>query len=189
MLALALLAAGRGPEGGSSTDSRRLPSPGVELLEGDGFSLHYPAGARLQTESAEPPARQRVRIVGPEIAIRPVGADWTMAGAAYVLDVAAYENPKGLTAAAWVEENILRGREALSPPRVDSATVAGEPAVRVTMFGGDSEILTCYLARGERVVALQYADSPPGNSPIAPVQRDIYALILGSFRWNGEGSR
>lgn len=176
--ALALLAAACGRGGPEMAAPPALPSVGLEHYAGDEFSLSYPATAWLQVEEAT----RSLRIVGPELAIRPADAEWTMAGPGWVLDVVAWDNPDGLALGRWVETHGI-DREALSPPQLDSATVAGEPAVLVTTFGGDSWIRTYYLARGGRVVALRYADVPLANSPIAPIQQEVYALILGTFRW------
>ncbi len=38
------------------------------------------------------------------------------------------------------------------------------------------------------MVSLRYADLTLANSPITPIQSDIYALILGTFHWQS-GSR
>lgn len=157
-------------------------SVGTEILRGEGFTLRYPSGAKLVESPVEPPTRSLVRIAGPEIAIRPADADWRAEGAAYLLDVLTFENPSSLPAEQWVKEHIL-SQETLSPPRTGSAVVAGEPAVRVESFGGDAQIITLYLARGSRVVGLRYADIPQANQPIAAVQRDVYAMVLSSFRW------
>lgn len=157
-------------------------TPGLELLAGDGFSLRYPADARLEFVDPTPPALEAVRVVGPAVAVRPVDGEWTRAGAAWVLDVVVWENPEALGLREWVEAYMI-DREALSPPEVDLGTVAGEPAILVTTFGGDSWIRTWYLAKGRRVVELRYADVPRENDPIAPVARGVYALVLDTFRW------
>lgn len=160
-----------------------LPSQGLLRYDGDGFSLLVPEGARFLDEPAAAPATARVRIVGPEVAVRPAEENWVLSGPAYVLDVATYENNEAVPLREWVEGNAI-DPDALAPPTLEDATVAGEPAVLVTTFGGDSWIRTYYIGRGNRVVGLRFWDVPPANSPIAPVQRDVYALILGSFRWD-----
>jgi hypothetical protein len=187
VLALGLTLGGCALKDAPPVERVEAESVGVERFVGNGFSLRYPAGARL-VEPAESPTEQIVRIAGPDIALRPADADWVQGGAGYMLDVITYENPERLTAQAWVEQHIL-SVETLSPPKVADAVVAGEPAIRVAAFGGDSEIVTYYLARGERVVGLRYSDIPVANSPIAQLQRDIYALVLGSFRWEGGAAR
>jgi hypothetical protein len=186
-LALGLALGGCALDNAPPVERVEAQSVGVERFAGDGFSLRYPAGARL-VEPSESPTDQLVRIAGPDIALRPADADWVQGGAGYMLDVITFENPERLSAEAWVEQHILSA-ETLSAPKVADAVVAGEPAVRVAVFGGDSEIVTYYLARGERVVGLRYADVPVANSPIAQLQRDLYALVLGSFRWEGGAGR
>ncbi len=158
------------------------PSAQLELLEGDGFSIRYPANARIEIEGPRPPVRGMTSIIGPSVGIRPADAEWEWWGPAYRLDLLTYDNPGALTAEAWVRENILADSEALIHD-TQSAVVAGELAVRVSSFGGDSEIITYYLARERQVVALQYADIPLGNSPIAPVQQDVHTLLLSTFRF------
>lgn len=167
---------------GEGSVSVLVESEGSALLHGDGFTLRYPAGAKVIGSPTEPPALALVRIAGPEVAIRPADADWRVEGAAYLLDVLTYENPNQLPAEQWVNEYIL-SQEMLSPPRTGIAIVAGEPAVRVESFGGDSQIITLFLARGPRVVGLRYADNPVANQPIAAVQKDVYAMVLSTFRW------
>lgn len=171
-----------GEKGGAAKAAVLAESEGTAMLRGDGFMLRYPAGAKLIESPTEAPARALVRIAGPEIAIRPADADWRAEGAAYLLDVLTFDNPNQLSAEEWVKEHVL-SQETLSPPRTGSATVAGEMAVRVETFGGDSQIITLYLARGSRVVGLRYTDVPVANQPIAVVQRDIYAMALSTFRW------
>jgi hypothetical protein len=153
-------------------------TPGVATLERDGFTLRYPAGARVVTESDSV-----TRLLGPEIAISPAGQPWTISGAGYDLAVMSFPNPDRLEFGTWVEQRLASG-DAPSPPKIEPATVAGVPMLRVATFGGDSEFITYYAARGERVVALQYQQIPTANQPIAEVQQALYALILDSFRWS-----
>jgi len=171
-----------GGEAGKAKAAALAESAGLEVLRGEGFTLRFPAGAKLVESPTEAPVRSLVRIADPEIAIRPADTDWRVEGAAYVLDVLTFDNPSALPAEEWVKEQVLSA-ETLSPPRTGSATIAGEPAMRVETFGGDSQIITFYLARGTRVVGLRYADIPVANQPMSAVQQDVYALILGTFRW------
>jgi len=181
-LVVCLAASGCRRDETPAAGARALPSPGLQRYDGDSFSVLYPEGATVQEEQPAASAVALVRIVGPEVAIRPAAEDWVLSGPAYVLDVTTYSKGEVVPIRAWVEENAI-DPEALARPTIEETTVAAEPAVLVTTFGGDSWIRTYYMGRGTRVVALRFADVPPANSPIAPVQRDVYAFILGSFRW------
>lgn len=99
--------------------------------------------------------------------MRPGGEDWRFTGPAYVLDVIVYGNPDARPLRRWVEEHAI-DPEALAPPTIEEATVAGEPAVLVRTFGGDSEILTWCVGRGTRVVAPRFADVPFRTAPSRP---------------------
>jgi hypothetical protein len=53
------------------------PALGLQTFSGQGFALHYPANARVEVYE------DHLRILGPEIGVRPADADWGWIGWAY----------------------------------------------------------------------------------------------------------
>ncbi|MBM4467889.1 MAG: hypothetical protein FJ014_20460 [Chloroflexi bacterium] len=139
------------------------PALGLQTLDGQGFALHYPANARLETYE------DYLRILGPEIAIRPADADWGWWGWAYEMDIWVFDNPDGLSAADWARQHILsQWQEAAGGPftgpvndngqinedRVAEVSVGGLAAFQADWFGGDSTRRAIYVTDGKRVVSL-----------------------------------
>ncbi|MCK4450233.1 MAG: hypothetical protein KAX26_06545, partial [Anaerolineae bacterium] len=170
-------------------------SEGLETYNGEGFSLQYPVSA--QVESVD----DRVHIIGPQVSVKPGDADWFYSGPAYELIVRTYDNPKELDAESWARNYILaswqeakeQGGPLMGSPvsesgeiiekRVGRSVVAGYPAFWASFFGGDSCHRTFYLTNKHQVVVLSFDDYPLANQPLAMVQQDVYALIMGTFRF------
>lgn len=181
-----------------------LPSEGTQVYRGKGFSFRYPANAQVEHLTTEPPALDAVRIVGPEVFIKPGAEDWSYRGWAYEVTVALYDNPEGLDAESWARNRILtswqqakeRGEPIMGPPvsedgkireqDVGSTIVAGYPAFWANFMGGDSYRRVFYLSNGHWIATLSFDDYPLANQPLALVQQDIHALIMSTFRFEGE---
>ncbi|MGD8997570.1 MAG: hypothetical protein PVH80_05635 [Anaerolineae bacterium] len=185
------------------------PSPftlSLETYEGEGFSFQYPANARLKsvapTRSAwqvVSPATAEIHVIGPPVWVKPGDAAWAYRGPAYELIARTYENPKALDAESWARDHILaswqeardRGRPWGSLPvseegdvdedRVGRSIVAGQPAFWVSYFGFDSSIRAYHLTVDQKVLEVRFRLHPLENQPLATVQEDIYALVLGTF--------
>lgn len=176
-------------------------SEGTQVYRGKGFSLRYPANAQVEHLTTEPPALDAVRIVGPEVFIKPGAEDWSYRGWAYEVTVALYDNPEGLDAESWARNRILtswqqakeRGEPIMGPPvsedgrireqDVGSTIVAGYPAFWANFMGGDSDRRIFYLSNGHRIATLSFDDYPLANQPLALVQQDIHTLIMSTFRF------
>lgn len=169
------------------------PALGLQTLDGQGFVLHYPANAQVEVYE------DHLRILGPEIAIRPADADWWW-GVPYEMDIWIFDNPKGLSAADWARQYILsQWQEAqatgepftgpvingqINEDAVAEFSVGGLPAFQTDWFGGDSTRRAIYVTDGQRVISLIFNLYPVENNPIAKVEEDIYALMLSTFRFS-----
>jgi hypothetical protein len=65
--------------------------------------------------------------------------------------------------------------------RVKSVVVAGEPAFLVWLYAFDSSTGAYYLSSDRQMIELSFGLYPEANQPLAMVQRDVYALILGTL--------
>ena len=185
----------------------KTPSPltlSLKTYAGQGFSLRYPANARLENIAASSPVMTEMHIIGPQVWIKPGDADWVYRGPAYELIIRTYENPEGLDAESWTRNYILtswqEARERdwpggsfpvsaegeIDEDEVGSRVVAGQPAFWVNYFAFDSYINAYYLTSNHQIVGLSFYDHPLGNQPLAMVQGDVYALLLDTFRLEGE---
>jgi hypothetical protein len=183
----------------------------LETYRAQGFSFQYPVNARLESVTpagmawqAVSPATTQIHVSGPEIWIKPGDADWSYRGPAYRLIIRTYENPEALDAEAWARNYILTSwQEArrlkrpwgalpvseqgeIDEDKVGSSMIAGQPTFWVNYFGFDKNIIACYLVSGHQVVEVMFFSYPLENLPIAAVQRDVYALILDTFRLTGQ---
>jgi hypothetical protein len=186
---------------GQVAPPQEMQSDGLQTYRGPGFSLQYPANARVETKSTDPVATGEIHIVGPQVAVKPGDADWVYGGPAYELIVQVYDNPQGLDAESWARNYILtswrqakeRGGPLMGPPvsetgqieeqHVGRAVVAGQPAFWANFFAGDSYRRVFFVVHQQQVVALSFYDYPLANQPLATVQQDVYALIMGTFRF------
>lgn len=179
-------------------------SEGTQVYRGQGFSFQYPANAQVEHLTTEPPVLDAVRVVGPEVFIKPGAADWSYRDGAYEITVTIFDNPEGLDAESWARNRILtswqqakeRGEPIMGPPvsedgrireqDVGSTIVAGYPAFWANFMGVDSYRRVFYLSNGHRIATLGFDDYPLANQPLALVQQDIYALIMSTFRFEEE---
>lgn len=148
-----------------------------EVLRGNGFSLRYPASARVVRDLRD----SALWVRGPDIHDSAAG-DTGRSVAAYSLRATTYHNPRRLTAEAWVRENAL-SRSPPGPPVLHKVVVADEPAVLVVHGEGPVGTRTYYFARGTRVVAVEHPEVSARGGPVELLQRDMYDLLLGSFHW------
>ena len=137
--------------------------------------------------------------MGAQVWIRHGDADWGHRGAAYELVVRTYENPDRLDAEAWArayiqtawQEAVERKRPWGSLPisekgeiderKVETVVVAGQPGFLVWYYTFDSSKPAYYLATDGQIVEFSFRLYPVVNQPLAMVQRDVYALILGTL--------
>jgi hypothetical protein len=172
--------------------------------DGEGFLLQYPINAQVENVTIDSAAVSEVRIVGPEVFVKPGNANWGYQGAAYEIIVRTYSNPENLDAESWARDYILtswqeateQGEPLMEPPvsesgaiieqRVGESFVAGYPAFRVDFLAGDSYRRVFFLSYDYQVITLSFYDYPLSNQPLAMVQQDVYALIMSTFRFERE---
>jgi hypothetical protein len=191
-----------------ATSSRYTHTLGT--YRGRGFSFQYPVGARLaQVPPGKDPwqrvslATDEIHVIGPQVWIKAGDADWGYRGPAYELVIRTYENPQGQDAESWARNYLLvswreaqeRNRPRGSLPvseageiderRVESVVVAGRPSFLAWFFTFDSTTPAYYVATDRQIVELSFRLHIVENVPIAKVQRDVYVLILNTFRLEG----
>jgi len=171
---------------------------GVQLYSGDGWSFLYPLNATVETIS-----ETELQVVGPEIAIRPADADFTVSGPAYQMSVMIYDNPERVFPEVWAEQQILADWQAagagsgpnpypvtsdgqLDPEKFAAIIVANLPAAKAEFFGGDAAVFNIYFSTGDKIVVFSYRAEPELNNPIALMQLDIYMLMINSFTVTAE---
>jgi hypothetical protein len=178
-------------------------SDGLQDYRGEGFSLLYPVNAKLEITPPNPPATHEIRIIGPDVSVKPRDADWIYAGPGYEIGVRTYDNPDNLDAESWARSYLLtswqeakdQGMPMMGIPITDTgeidegmvgnSMVASQPAFWANWFAGDSYLRVFYVATGHQVVELSFYDAPLENQPLNEVQQDVYALIMGTFCFNG----
>lgn len=171
----------------------------LATYKGQGFSFKYPANARVENAAPVSPAIDEIPLVGPLVWVRPGDADWFYNGPAYELTIRTYRNPDGLDVESWTRNYILtswqKARDQGMPwgalpvsengtieeSRVGSLIVGGQSAFWVNYFAFDSDLLAFYLSSDSRIIELDFYDYPLENQPLATIQQDIYALIIGTF--------
>ena len=121
-------------------------------------------------------------------------------GSSYQLIVRTYPNPKGLDAETWARQYIVATWQwAMEKKRpwvylpiseegeidedlVGHRVVAGEPAFWVRYFAFDSVRYAYYVEVHSQIVELSFGLYSLVNEPLAMVNDDVYALILGTLR-------
>jgi hypothetical protein len=183
--------------------SQPLRSEGLQTYIGQGISFQYPLNARVEPADPWPPATSEIHIVGPDISIKPGDADWVYTGPAYELTISFYDNPDALDVETWARNYLISAWEeaqelgapstmpvddtgAIKEEYVGTAVIAGHPAYWIEWFGGDSAIMAYYVAHGEQVVAMSFHDYPLPNQPLNEFQKDIYSLLMATFRFESE---
>ncbi len=191
LLVFGVWTASQAQEGDSSQQSY-----GLQKYEGDGWLLLYPANATLEEVS-----ETELRILGPEVAIRPADMDFQVSGPAYWLDVATYDNPTELSPDVWAEQKILEDWQAIQAeggPNTLPVTEDGQleasklqmiqigqlPAARVEFFGGDAILYHVYTGAGDIMIVFSFRAEIIENNPIALMQQDIYALIMNTLTFD-----
>lgn len=185
-------------------------SVGLETHTGLGYTISYPAGARV--EVVEPPQRttppgrllwtgvlEWTEIDGPEVEMCRADVGLPHTTRAYRLQIVVYANPEGLDAEAWARRHILdtwrRAQEEGLPTggapveddviredRVGWVAVAGRPAFRASYWRGASEADVYHLASGEYVVTLVQDSWPVENDPLGVAQDHAVYLMLSTLR-------
>jgi hypothetical protein len=170
----------------ATLDPFALPSvPAADWKEykSQGFTLRYPAVARLVADTARPEDMAGISIRGPDILFDTVHTEYRPT---YRLVISAFPNPSGRSARAWVDSvrqarNVERDSVALLGPP-DTVLVGGHPGLRLRLFCGDCEAEELYAVGLRRVVvfSIVYDIGIPGRYD---AQKSLYAAILSTFRW------
>jgi hypothetical protein len=173
------------------------PTTESDRYQGEGFSLFVPPNATVEINEDG-----TTTITGPELSIRPTDQDFSVEGAAYQLTISTYENAEGLTSEEWATAQIFSdwqnaqasGQTTGSWPVTEQGqlneediarlTVGGLDALQVDFFGGDSTIISIYVAHETHVLVFNYVENIVQNNPMALVQQDIYALMLDSLMFH-----
>lgn len=183
--------------------SQPIRSEGLQTYIGQRVSFRYPLNARIESVDPWPPATSEIHIVGPDISIKPGDADWVYSGPAYELTISLYDNPDALDAEIWAQNYLISVWEeaqelgapatmpvddtgAIKEEYVGTAVIAGLPAYWIEWFGGDSAIMAYYVAHSEQVVAMSFHDYPLPNQPLNEFQKDVYSLLMATFRFESE---
>ncbi|NDJ77927.1 MAG: hypothetical protein GYB65_16885 [Chloroflexi bacterium] len=166
---------------------------GLERYENDFYAFYYPANATLEIIS-----ETELRVLGPEVTIRPVDYDFQITGSAYQMTFTLYDNPDFLLPPQWAEQAILADWQTiqdLGGPNtlpVSGDGVLDEDALYVfrmgdTMvaqaefFGGDRGILRFYIATYDKILVVQFDEELVPNNPLALMQQDVYTLIMSTL--------
>ena len=189
---------------GGCKRSKPLESPlsvGLKTYKGEYVTYQYPSSATLKVVSP----RESV-LIGPAIGIRAVSGNVSAnvqgdSQYSYQIHIQIYDNPMKLTADVWAKDHIInewkRTRDGITIYPVtpegrlieDNARfvqMGKEKAYMVDMFGFDRVIKALYLATDKVVIELSFPLFPVETEPLALVQRDIYALILGTMQVVGK---
>jgi hypothetical protein len=165
----------------------------LKLIEGPGFTLAVPLEAVVeqhQDSSGHP--RWQIRAPAQLITATLGTADttrFTDDRPLYTLTVATGRKPAEQPLKAW-GDSVVAADEAnadeLTRGETGSIqTVAGESAYLRLPTCGDCGIYIFTLARGDRIVELQY--SLDTAEPLGVRKHGLYALILSTFRWTLPG--
>lgn len=166
----------------------------VTYWTGPGFAITIPSYATASEVEVD-----HWQIVGPEIAVRPLDAEWFWEGPAYQLDLVLHENEEGLTAVAWAEQHLRTewekardGGEPFTGPvdaegnliadRVAQVLIGGAIAYQADWVAGDAVHRVIYINAASKILALHYDRFPTTNHPAAPLADAVHVLLLGSLR-------
>jgi hypothetical protein len=192
---LVLILATFGPLVVTQAQDETPASYGLQVYDGGTFWFMVPANAHLEAVSDT-----ELQITGPDIAIRPADADFTIQGPAYQINVTIYENPEALPVDQWAQQQILSDWQAAMSqgapntfPVTDDGiidenkfrvvNVGSLPAARADYFGGDATIVQMYTGSGSTIVMFRYREEILPNNPLATVQQDVYALIMNTLHF------
>jgi hypothetical protein len=172
---------------------------GAREFTAPGFAIAWPSNATLQEIEAE-----HWELSGPEVSLRPQGADWEWKGPAYRLDLVLHNNPKGLDAAKWAEEFLLaewkRAQEAQEPytgpvgaqgkiraEAAGPAQVGNAPGYRASWGAEDGASANgahsvYYVNSAKAILAVHMDTLPSADYPAAPLADAIHALLIASLK-------
>lgn len=167
-------------------------SDGLQPYMGDGWWFLYPANATLETVSDT-----EVRVMGPDISIRPADMDFMVSGPAYQISVTVFDNPERVFPEVWAQNKILADWQAamaegapntfpvtddgqLDPDKFSVLIVGNRPAVQAEFFGGDAALMHVYIGSGDKIIMFVYRAEMLPNNPLAVMQVDVYNLIMST---------
>jgi len=173
-------------------------SVGLKQYQGQYLQFSYPSSAKLQLVS-----NKESFLLGPQIV--PVqSADATSnvhqgeSKYAYQIHIIVHDNPMKLAADVWAKDFITRewkhtqGGPDIYPITQDGhimedfvsyVQVGDEKAFMVDVFGFDYNTRSLYFSKDNIVIEMIFTLYPLETDPTAVLQKDIYALILGSLRF------
>lgn len=164
------------------------PQPSWRTLNGDGYTLRYPAEATVDSALSESDHRMVVTIRGPRIHVPVDPNRGPSDGPAYRLRVSGFPNSSGATAGDWVEsirkaQNSQLDQDSLAyMPPPDTIAIGTVRALELRPFCGDCENVDLYLATPSRRVLVSYVFDIafPGDRE---AQRRLYEAIVSTFQW------
>lgn len=177
-----------------------LESEGLLTYQGDGYAFKYPLNSRLEIVEPQPPAINKIQLLGPDVSIKPADGDWSYSGPGYRMTIEIYDNPDLLDAESWgrthltsIWEDLVAQDLPIGPipvseegvineDDVGTTEVGGYPAFWIEWFGGDSAIMAYYVDLGSQILCFKFNDYPLQNQPINEIQQGVYTLIMSTLR-------
>ncbi len=184
--------------------SEKLPlSVGLLTYKGQYLTFNYPSSAKLALVSTTESV-----LLGPSISNHP-DQEWglptsnvssnVMVGEsrrAYQVFIYIHDNPMKLKAESWARSHIIQewkqtqGGPTILPISHDGhiledfvgrVTVGKAKGFMVETYGYDTHTRSLYFARDNVVIELRFLFYSLETDPLAILQKDIYALILGTM--------
>ncbi len=177
--------------------SRSLAGPlsvGLKAYRGEYVTYQYPSSAHLKVVSP----RESV-LLGPSIGVVGSEKDPSVQGEsqyAYQMHIQIYDNPMQLTPDVWAKDHIInewkRSRDGiviypvtpeghLIEENAHFVQMGRERAYMVDMFGFDRVVKALYLSKDKVIIEISFVLFPIEKEPLSLLQRDVYALILGTM--------
>ena len=136
---------------------------------------------------------------GPKVPTRSVSSENAQQGDyrhAYQIHIEVHDNPLGLTAEQWAREHIIeewkriQGGPSIYPVSQDGhimedyvslVRVGNETAFMMDAYGYAENTRSLYFAKSNVIIEMSFVLYPLETEPLALMQKDIYALILGTL--------
>jgi hypothetical protein len=176
-------------------------SVGLRTYKGQYLTFKYPSSATMQVIS-----NKESYVLGPQVSIVPTSpisspsenrkqGDFKYA---YQMHIEVHDNPMKLTADVWARDHIIhewkrtQGGPSIYPVSQDGhiledyvsmVYVGKEKAFMVDLYGYDYNTRSLFLTKDNVIIELSFMIFPQDKEPLAVVQKDIYALILGTMEF------
>ncbi len=176
-------------------------SVGLRTYKGQFITFTYPSSATMQVIS-----NKESYLLGPQVAIVPTSPVASPSGNrqqgdykyAYQIHIEVHDNPMKLSPDVWARDHIIhewkrtQGGPSIYPVTQDGhiledyvsmVHVGKEKAFMVDSYGYDYNTRSLFLTKDKVVIELSFMIFPQDKEALALVQKDIYALILGTMEF------